>query len=229
MAIARVQSKTANTAGSAATSLTITLGSNATIGNTLLIGFVAAVSIPTRFKFGSNTEVPFATFGANNVTMAYAFVPVQEASNSIVITFSSSLAAAVAVEYSGRLIACDLPILSNSNAGSTSNATGTTATSNYANELAVAIMATRFATTTEQTAWLASITNSFTSVAQTSSNANTSGDREIAFLEKIVSSTGTFQTTGTQSNAQWANMIATFTEPSSGGVLINPGMSGGLR
>ncbi len=224
MAIARVQSKTANNGSTAGTTLTITLTGNGTVGNTLFVGFVGAGGIPSRFKYGSNTEVPFAEFVANNVFAAYAVVPIQEASTSIVITMGSQLAAAVAVEYSGRLITCDLPPLSASNSSGTSNTSGTTATSNYANELAVSIASARFATATEQTAWLTSTTNSFTSVAQTSSSANTTSDREIAFLEKIVTSTGTFQTTGTQpANSGWVNLIATFTD----NPLVTPG--GGLR
>jgi len=213
--IARVQSKSANT-GSAAGSvtLTITLTSPATIGNTLFVIASAGANI-NGITFGTKQTVVH-TSGASS----FAFIPVREASSTIVITANSSVRiAAVAAEYSGTLVSFDIPTLAASGS-STSNATGTLQTTTYANELIVAGMAkTGTAYASEQTAWLTSITNSFVSVLQTSSFNNASTDRAVALLERFVTATGTYSTAGTQANTVWGNFIASFVD--------NPGCAPG--
>ncbi len=209
--ITEIQHKAANTGATAATSLTITLDANATVGNTL-IGTISSGQFITRAKYGSNTDMFWASRSTGSLVTSIVYVPVKEASPTIVLTLNGTVhCAAVFTEYSGTLITSDIPPLS-ATGSSVTNTTGTLASTGYANELIVAAMGTAFATTTIQTAWLTSPTNSFSSVAQTSSNQNAAGDREVAFLERIVTSTGTYQTQGTQANNAWSNLIASFTD-----------------
>ncbi len=209
--ITEIQHKAANTAGTAATSLTITMDANATVGNTLVLA-LSAGQFPTRIKYGSNTDMFWSTRATGAIVAVIGYTHVVEASPTIVITLNGTVhCAAVVTEYSGTLITSDIPPLS-ATGSSVTNTTGTLASTGYANELIVASMVTSFATTTNQTAWLTSPTNSFSSVAQTSSSINTTADREVAFLERIVTSTGTYQTQGTQANNAWANLIASFTD-----------------
>ncbi len=223
MAIARVQSKVNSTGAGTATSLTVTLTGNATVGNTLMVCSVESVGVLSQVKYGTNSWVPMTLTGANNVNLGFGFVPVVEASATVVITVTGAAQriAAIVIEYSGRLIACDFPPLQATSAGSTTNATGTTATTLAANELILGVMARAGTFTTEQTAWLTSPTNSFASVVQTSSSSNNAGDRALAVLERIVTSTGTFSTAGTQASAAWSNVIASFSDdPNRGGIRL---------
>ncbi len=200
--VSRVQTKAASTGAGTAASVTATLDANATIGNTLIIAFDSGANV-TTVKYGSNSFV-----WINNTHMA--FVPVVEASPTIVVSTGSSVRTAVIVaEYRGTIIASDVPMLI-ATGSSTSNATGTLATTRYANELIIAVMARQGSTASEQTAWLTNPTNSFASVLQTSTSSTNAADRWVALLERFVTATGAYSTAGTQANVAWQNGIVSF-------------------
>lgn len=210
-AITRVQSKATSTgAGAAAATLTITLTSNATVGNTLIVS-TGAVQNMVTVKYGSNTWGACSIFSG----LALCYIPVREVSNTIVVTPStSSRMTAIAVEYSGTLIAEDIPpLLAQRASNGTTNPTGTLAATTYANELIFAAFLTIGQYASEQTAWLTSLTNSFVSIVQTSTSSNVAAaDRALAVAERFVTSTGTYSTSGTQPSQQAYSFIASFVD-----------------
>jgi hypothetical protein len=214
--ITRVQSKTGNSGNATTATVTITLDAAATIGNTLIFA-VCTQSGPGHASYihGSSTDffVAFHNDATGLIKTGIGYCPVQEASATITLTLNTaSYHAYVAVEYSGISIGPDIMPFG-AVGSSTTNTTPTLATTNYPNELIVAAMGTRGSWSSAQTAWLTSPTNSFTSVGQTSSFTNlTPNDRAVAFLERIVTSTGAYSTAGTQANNRYSNQIASFFE-----------------
>ncbi len=222
MAITRVQSKAANTGNGTVATLTITLDANATIGNTLIVAMASGQTQVASATYGSLTRFYVNLQSAASTQTAIFYIPIIEASPTIVVNCASNTQiAAVAVEYAGTIIAPDIPPLAASGTATT-NATGTLTATRYANELLVAVMGRRGTFTVDQTAWLTSITNSFSSVAQTSTITNVSNsDKAVAFLERIVTSTGTYSTAGTQASSVFSNIIATFVDnPIRGGIRL---------
>ena len=87
--------------------------------------------------------------------------------------------------------------------GNTGNS-ATTDTTTQANELIVAVAGQRGTFSSEQTSWASSPTNSFSIVSETSSFVNTTNnDRAVAFLERIVTSAGTYSTGVTGNSNQF--------------------------
>ena len=96
---------------------------------------------------------------------------------------------------------------------STTLTTATTDTTTQANELIVAVAGQRGTFSSEQTSWASSPRNSFSIVSETSSFVNTTtNDRAVAFLERIVTSAGTYSTGVTGNSNQFACNIASFRE-----------------
>ncbi len=209
--VTRVQSKSANTGNGTVATLTITLDANATIGNTLIVAVASGQTQVASATYGSLTKLYGTLASSVSTQTAILFIPVVEASPTIVVNCASNTQiAAVVVEYSGTIIAPDIPPLT-ATGTATSNATGTLTATRYANELIVAVMGRRGTFSSEQTGWLTSITNSFLSVLQTSTFTNVANsDKAVAFLERIVTSTGTYSTAGTQASSVFSNIIAAF-------------------
>jgi len=139
------------------------------------------------------------------------FLNVDTATTTLTVSLAAGgtfFGGAIGVEYSGAKFRPDLAALFNT-AVSTSPSTNSL-TTNYGNELLVAIFGRKGAQTSEQTSWLSGITNSFSSVAQTSSFSNTANDSAVAFCERIVSSAGSYSSAGTQTSAAWATVLEGF-------------------
>ena len=115
-------------------------------------------------------------------------------------------------EYSGTNTVPDVRRVGNTG-NSTTLTTATTDTTTQANELIVAVAGQRGTFSSEQTSWASSPRNSFSIVSETSSFVNTTNnDRAVAFLERIVTSTGTFSTGMTGNNNVRACTIVAFQE-----------------
>jgi len=159
-----------------------------------------------------------ANAGANVFTYVYFFKVITGGQTAVAFSIPSGniTGCGIVREYSGKNITPDVWRTGN-NATSTTLTTNVTDTTNTANELIVASMCIRGQFSVEQTgasAWASSPTNSFSIIEQTSTTLNTTnGDRAIAFLERFVTSTGTFSTGVTSNVSQaWATPIATFRE-----------------
>ncbi len=225
MAITRVQSAKATVGSAAAGSAVATLGSNATAGNWIVIAgskktnndLLVAVS-------GQAATTPWRLLqsGYNATGFQYNFIAVipvrASASNTVTVSSMSSTNMTlcfVAVEYAGVNLAGDQFNATFGNSTSPSSGAITTLT---ANELIVSALSTRGQFATEQTSFLSSASGGFSSVLQTSTNINTSNaDTGVAFLEQIVTSTGTYTAGGTISSNQWAGSVLSLQELSSGG------------
>ena len=120
--------------------------------------------------------------------------------------------AGVLTEYSCTNIVPDVWRVGNAG-NSTTLTTATTDTTTQANELIVAVAGQRGTFSSEQTSWASSPTNSFSIVSETSSFVNTTNnDRAVAFLERIVTSAGTYSTGVTGNSNQFACNIASLRE-----------------
>ncbi len=143
-----------------------------------------------------------------------------------------SLVAAAAAEYSGiGTIPDNIPAPIGS-IGTNACNTGNLANVN-ANALFVGVIGIRTTTSTQNTSWASNNVAPFSIVAQNTTNNGSASniDRGIVYLDAVVS---TVATRGANVNHgfganRYAGLIATFDQIASGGVLINPGMTGGWR
>jgi hypothetical protein len=229
MAIARVQSGTANSAGSSVSTLNIVLGSTPTAGNIVVVvgGIVGA--------FGSSGPVISATGIAFTILQCSAgssvsgFIAVGRVHSgaSATITITAGQAGGitiVAAEYSGANLHLDQNAIT---VGSgTSLASGATGTTEVADELWIGGLIARNAVT------FSSPTNSFSIVAQDKSALATTSDRSVALLERIVTSTGTANAGATiGTSGIWIAGAITLHEVSSsggGGIMRPASMTGNI-
>lgn len=134
---------------------------------------------------------------------------------SIVVSNQSTANAnmvGVLTKYSCTNIVRDVWRVGNTG-NSTALTTATTDTTTQANELIVAVAGQRGTFSSEQTSWASSPRNTFSIVSETSSFVNTTNiDRAIGFLERIVTSAGTYSTGVTGNSNQFACNIASFRE-----------------
>jgi len=221
-AITRVQSKTGNTAGASGTTLAVTLDSTPTAGNIIV---VAACYFGTSSTPGPGA----ATLSATNVVWMMASPAVQPGSQCnvtlsvgrvfaspgsvVTLTFvSAGGAAMVAVEYSGASVTFDK--FASAIGSSAAAASGATATTANANELFVGAIGSRGTNGVTFSA----PTNSFSIVGQDKSSLNTSADRSVAFLERIVTSTGTPDAGATISASNiWVSQVLTIEQAAAAG------------
>ncbi len=213
--ITRVQSASANTGAAAAASFTVTFGANLTAGNIVAFAACSDTAVGIRLIEVGVPNLGYSamrTSGANSTTASIGFLLVQQSGNAQVLATpgyapqTNVNAALVAVEYSGVKLRPDgYPI---TNTGSSTSPSTTALTTLGSNDLLFAAFGQRGTFASEQTAWLTAPTNSYSSVLQTSSFTNTSSDRAVAFLERIVSSPGSYSTAGTQNNITWSTVSA---------------------
>ncbi len=227
MAIARVQSKAANTGASAAASLNLVLDAAPTNGGVLILvvstSTATAVSVPTSANvswFGGAKNLTTTSM----VAIFIGYVRTASASATIAITLStgSQPIAAACAEYSGFSHAQLDTSSSNGATTGTTVTSGATPTTRSANELWITGVGVRC----NSTLTFSSPINSFSIVANTSTTiGGANADRSVALLERIVTSTGTANggVTTSQSNA-WVAYTITFDDAGEGTVeLIGSG------
>ena len=218
MAIVRVQGNARGTSGSGSTSVSVTLGAAPTPGNVLVltIGIYGQVNLPSVTGI-SQTGVTWyyqikSSRSTVDIEIWFGIVGSGASTNLTVSWANFGYSVANVCEYSGILTSGYLDKTASANGQSTSPSTGTTDTTTQADELWIGATASGGAN--NQT----SPTNGFTLMDGVKNVAISN-----AYLEKIVSATGTANSGTTASNASWAGCIATFkasaAPPPAGGVL----------
>ncbi len=240
MAIARVQSITASTlAPTTATSLVLTFGAATTAGNTVIVGVASSNSLDMKVTstHGIFSEVTPSAFNSTTSTEYVRIYYGVMFGADTVITIANisgavlSQSVAVAAEYSGAFILPDnIPATQSASAAGAAN-TGNLANTN-ANALYVGVIGVKVSSATANTTWASGNVAPFNIVAQnsTSNNTTATGDRAIAFLDAIVSTTATRGANvnhgfGTNS---YGGVLATFAQSTSSGGGIRTAGHGGL-
>ncbi len=224
--IAKVQSASGSTGGAAAASFTITLGANPTPGNYIVVS--------TAIKAQSHLELTVSGATAGNYTVsrlsgteavtgtvyssAYFFRAPTAMTTVITLTNpvggTTFTGAGVAIEYSAdRGLFTD--VTKAATGSSTAVSAGTSVATNFPNALLLGTMAQRFQSSTNQTAWLGTITGGFASELQASSTTNgANADIAVAALTQIVSSATTYTAAGTSTrNDSFAATMNALYEP----------------
>ena len=223
---------TGNTGLNAVASFTVTMSAAPTSGNTLVAVITTRGYSTNRVSSISQTGVTWSKApGAEGVNTNSSSGSTTEiwVGSSITLTAGTVAtisfptgttlrAAAVIAEYSGLAPVNPLDKTASSNGNSTIASTGTTSTTTQAFELWIGGIGLRDSTYT-----LVNPANAFTSVVSSNStNTTTSTNAKAFFLENIVSSTGTANTSGTITSSRWSGAIATFKAAS----LLNLTLSG---
>ncbi len=225
MAFARVQSKTATTGGTNATSLNLVLDAAPTNGNVLIL----AIGCPGSTDPTVNTTADIAWFGTTkpnsssvNATILIGYVKTGSASATITGNqVASNIMNMVCAEYSGFNHA-QFDTSSVATGTGTATASGATPSTRSADEIWLTAIAARC----NNTLTFSAPTNSFSIVGQTSSTlGGSNADRAVCLLERIVTSTGTANggATTSQSNS-WVAYTVTIDDAGAGTVtIINAG------
>jgi hypothetical protein len=203
----------ANTNG--ATSLGITQASTPTNGNLNILTGNIVTSSPTPISSIVQTGVTWSRVVNAGFTELWKGVVGSGASKTITVNFASSLnsansAVANVNEYSG-LDSSPLDKTATHSGGNSNLDSGTTSTTSQANELWVASLGNR--TNNGGSATLTNPTNGFTLLDGVQVYQNSNYPAANAFMEKIVSTTGTANTGATASSTSsnyWDCCIATF-------------------
>lgn len=215
MAIAFVQSKTANSGASSVATLDIVLDAAPTEGNIVVL--VASAALPLQILSTSGiTWMGTSGLGSTNtVTILGVGRVFSGASATITVATNAGGTCPIviaAAEYSGVNIRVDRAAFATAN--STTAASGDSSTTSVANELWIGAIGHRFT----NGATFSSPTNSFTIVVQDKTSAGTSSDRSVALLERIVTSTGVANAGATiSSSGIWTAMVRTFHEQPAAG------------
>jgi hypothetical protein len=208
---------TAVAGASAATTLTVTLGSAPTNGNTLIAVITAAGQYEVTGQVSGISEtgatwtkaVAQGSQGACDTEIWYAN-NVSGASTTITITQAASgYMSAVVAEYSGLATSGVLDkTASNYNSGSSTGDTGTTATTSQANELWIGGIGYDSYATSQ----LSSPTNGFTVVNWANGSGSWwLGEVSTNFLAHNATATGTADSSGAiGAAASWDGVMATF-------------------
>lgn len=194
MAIARVQSKTANSGAAGVTTLNLVFDAAPTDGNIVVIAAAGLGTSSAAFSSMSVTGTNIvwmqccpAVQGGSNMTgiLAVGFV-LASASATVTVTDLSSGGIAIAgAEYSGCAPFFDQ--YASAVATTTTPSSGATGTTSSANQLWVASIGHRAVSG----GTFSLPTNSFAIVGQDKSSIGSTSDRSVALLERIVSGTGT--------------------------------------
>jgi hypothetical protein len=213
---------------------TITLGYTPTSGDVLILGYLGCSATVTPQLTGiGQTGVTWSQVVAASGDVASIWMGNVGASAGTVITLTIAsggatdlLEIADVCEWSGLSGVVDQ---SSSNAGGTGTAlaTGTTGTITKANELLVGItIGAVFNKGVSDSAAQSSPTNSFTLLDGANVVDSSGNDASLAYLYKVVSSTGTYSSgTTSATEVYWEGCIATFFTTSSAPTSFYP-MSG---
>lgn len=207
-----VQSASGNTGTSASTSFNVSLTAAPTTGNTLIAVIstrgTAANRVSAIAQAGASWSRASQATNINGTTTEIWYASnVSAAGTTVAITQASLRSAAVVMEYKGVLTASSLDQIGNSTGNNTTTVTGNTPITTQANELWVAGIGFVSSAPT-----LASLLNSFTSVAIAQSTNNTAGNNvKVYALQRVVTATATASSGGALStSAQWSGAIVTF-------------------
>ncbi len=241
MAIARVQSIAA-TSGvpSNTTSLVLTFGAATTAGNTVIVAFATAndviwkVSSTHGIFYNATPVATDQTAGTLTTQIFYGIMTGADTAITLARISGGVLTqvSAVAAEYSGALILPDaipsaIGIVA-TNAANTGNLTNTNA-----NALFVGAIGIKTTSATQNTSWAFNNVAPFSIVNSITTNNNSAAniDRGICYLDAVVSTAASrgANINHTYGINRYAGLIATFDQVTSGGVLTNPGMTGGWR
>ncbi len=239
MAIARVQS-IANQSPFAGTTLTLTFGASTTAGNTVMVAVVynAATELKVSSAHGIFSQIePSAYDSTAGTAKTSLFWAIMTGADTVITIATISgaglqIAVAVAAEYSGSLIMPDN--IASPIAAIATNAANTGNVANInANALFIGVIGIKTTTATVNTSWAFNNVAPFSIVNSiTSNNASVANiDRGICYLDAVVS---TIASRGANINHtyginRYSGLLATFDQAASGGVLTNPGMTGGWR
>ena len=207
----RVGSATGNTGSSASTTVTVNLTTVPVSGNTLIAVVATRGSSASRVSGISGGGVTWSRVSqaanASGITTEIWHGPnVTSGSTVITIGQASLVSAAVVMEYSGLSTAAAIDLAANSTGTNTAALTGSTGTTNQANELWIGGIGIADGRRTLN----APYGNSFTLVASPKSGS-AAGDAMIYALEKFVSATAAASSSGTLSASDsWSGAIATF-------------------
>ncbi len=222
--IVQVQS-IANDTGTATapTSLALTFGAATTSGNTVMVALIArgAAQYKVTSSHGVFSQVTPIGVNSNSGKSASIFYALMFGADTVItVTFTAGTAepiAAVAVEYSGKLIRID-DVVPSINASSTATGTPTTGalTNATANALLVGCIGQHgFNSSTENTSWASSPSTPFAITAQITTKVNSGNvDKAVAYLEAIVSSASarTASATGSLGSLNSQGVLAAFRE-----------------
>jgi len=204
MAIVRVQGNARGTSGSGSTSVSVTLGATPTAGNVLVltIGIYGQVNLPSVTGISQTGVTWYYQIKSSRSTIddeIWFGVVGSGASKSLTVSWANfGYSVADVCEYSGILTSGYLDKTATNSGQSKYSDTGTTATTTQADELWIGATASGTTQTTP--------TNGFTLLDGVNNVAIS-----IAYLEKIVSATGTADSGTTMTGSiSWAGCIATF-------------------
>jgi hypothetical protein len=210
--ISRIQFKAGSTGASAATTIAITMNTAPVNGNTLIAVISTRGTTASRVSSITQTGATWtkAAEGTNtngSTTEIWSAPNISGAATAITINQASLLSAAVIMEYNGILTPTPLDKIASTTGNSAAASTGTTTTTAQANELLIGGIGLVSSGYT-----LGTITNSFTSVTNSAStNATATSNANVYALERIVTATLAATTGGTVStSSQWSGAIATF-------------------
>ncbi len=241
MAIARVQSVSANTGiPSNATTLVLTFGAATTSGNTVIVAVCNSTDVILKVTsahgiFYNATPASIDSTAGTAVTQIF-YAVMTGADTAITIARAAggsiSIVSAVAAEYSGALILPDaIPSAIGTvatNAANTGNLTNTNA-----NALFIGAIGIKTTSATQNSSWAFNNVAPFSIVNSITTNNNSAAniDRGICYLDAVVSTAASrgANINHTYGINRYAGLIATFDQGASGGVLTNPGMTGGWR
>jgi hypothetical protein len=212
MAITYVSASHAKSSSTSSSSVSATWAQTTTAGNTLFI----LVTASNNSDFSINTPANFTLADAGAYTAASAYVhtalfyrenaPASSGSQSVSFSSTTIGACIQLAEYSGLATSSSLDKHANNNGNGTTPDSGTTATTTQPSELWIAALGIASSST------FSSAANGFT--IEDSITAGTAPS--LAFLDKIVSSTGTADAGATASSTgHWAGAIGTFQAASS--------------
>lgn len=147
-----------------------------------------------------------ATNSSGNTTEIWYTESLVNPGNAITINLSTSVnASAVITQYSGIMTLNKLDKTANATGSSTTASTGTTTTTSQASEVWVGGL------TQSGVGTFGAPTNTFTELTEVASTGGTTVSRNnTAYLERIVSATGTASSSSTITSADWSGAIATF-------------------
>ncbi len=208
--IARVQSKSANTAGTNATSKDLVFDSTLTPGNIVIIAWGMDGNNLTSI---TGTGIIFQGISRTGANVTFNLLAIGRIRSGATATITVASVAAqahaiVGAEYScGGILRLDQSATANS--VSTSPASGATGTTATAAELWVGSICARG--TNANT--MSSPTNSFSIVAQTNTtNGTANSDRTVGLFEQIVTATGTPNVGCTITSNNWTAIVAALEE-----------------
>ncbi|MEI6605791.1 MAG: YDG domain-containing protein, partial [Verrucomicrobiota bacterium] len=224
----RVQSATGNTGANKATTMSVALTNTPVTGNTLVAVIsthaTSTSTVTSITQTGASwSRVAQAANSSGSTTEIWYAPNIAGAAKAITISQASLRSAAVVMEYSGVLSASSLDQTANATGSNTASVTGTTATTQQANELWIGGIGYASSTPT-----LGTPLNGFTSVANVQTTSGTaSSNAKVYALELFSNPASTASSGGTLSaSVAWSGSIATFKTISASSLALGGSAAG---